>query len=105
MDIQDVYRRLQELGLVGSQVEFSRLWLGKSARYYSSLLARQHQPSLGTLTALQHRIRRTLEFTDAGSSPPLASLLARLDADVAKRIVCDGVIRRSGSSLRTGRGA
>jgi hypothetical protein len=69
------------------------------------MLARQQQPSLGTLTALQHRIRRTLEFTDAGSSPPLASLLTRLDADVAKRIVCDGITRRSGPLLSNGQGA
>ena len=105
MPINEIYQALHTLGLVSSQVEFSRLWLGKSARYYSSLLARQHQPSLGTLGALQHRIRRTLEFTEAGASIPLATLLTRLDAEVARRIVCDPALRRTGPSLRTGRGA
>lgn len=88
MDIQDVYRTLQQLGLVRSQIEFSRLWLGKSARYYSSILARQQQPSLGTLTTLQFRLRNTLaHINDPGAESAIFSSLNRLDKHVILRTI------------------
>ena len=88
MRIQDIYRALNELGLVRSQMEFSRIWLGKSARYYSSLLSRQQEPSVGTLTALLFRLRNTLAHTsEVQARSTVSMLIERLNNYIALRVI------------------
>lgn len=52
MEINIVFEQMREAGLVNSQMEFSAVWLGRSDRYYSHLIAEQREPGLATLSAL-----------------------------------------------------
>lgn len=95
MRIQDIYRALNELGLVRSQMEFSRLWLGRSARYYSSLLARQQEPSVGTLSGLLFRLRNILAHTnEVGARTTIFSLIQRLEKHVGLRSIIPATTHR-----------
>ncbi|WP_367272892.1 DUF6626 family protein [Devosia sp.] len=88
MRVQEIFEVLTDMGLVRSQMEFSRIWLGKSPRYYSSLLARQQQPSVGTLTGLLFRLRNMLNHTNDGETrSAISSLIQRLDSHVAVRSI------------------
>lgn len=88
MKIQEVFQVLFDLGLVRSQMEFSRIWLGKSARYYSSLLARQQQPSVGTLTGLLFRLRNIWAHTnEVEARTAIFLLIERLESLVALRSI------------------
>lgn len=94
MRVQEIFETLADLGLVRSQMEFSRIWLGKSPRYYSSLLARQQQPSVGTLTGLLFRLRNILAHTsEAGSRIAIFELIQRLERHVALRVVYSPALR------------
>ncbi|WP_108459686.1 DUF6626 family protein [Devosia naphthalenivorans] len=95
MKIQNVYQILQELGLVRSQMEFSRLWLCKSPRYYSSLLARRQEPSIGTLTGLIFRLRNILVHTNKGGDwSAIFTLIQHLELHVGNRVVMDTALRQ-----------
>ena len=88
MRIEEIYQTLNEQGLVRSQMEFSRIWLGKSPRYYSSLLAKQHQPSVCTLTSLHFRLRNVLDQIPAGRfQQEIASLAQRLEHYITLRAI------------------
>ncbi|WP_373289367.1 DUF6626 family protein [Rhizobium wenxiniae] len=39
MKITLIYESFKEFGLTQSQLEFSRIWLGRSPRYYSHLVS------------------------------------------------------------------
>lgn len=52
MVLEETYRRLYEQGLTSSNVDFSRKWLNKSARYMSMLRASGREPSVDTLARL-----------------------------------------------------
>ncbi|WP_407060019.1 DUF6626 family protein [Devosia epidermidihirudinis] len=94
MHIEEIYRTLSEQGLVRSQMEFSRLWLGRSARYYSSMLARQHQPSVGALAGLLFRLRNVhAHTTEARSRKSISLLIQELERHLADRIVFDRLAR------------
>lgn len=100
MRVQEIFEVLADMGLVRSQMEFSRIWLGKSPRYYSSLLAKQHQPSVGTLTGLLFRLRNTLAHTNEGAiRSAIFALIQRLDRHVAVRSITSSTTR----SVRQGR--
>jgi hypothetical protein len=58
MEIKDIYARMRELQLASSQVQFSTVWLGRSPRYYSQLLATRREPSVGALMGLANRLGR-----------------------------------------------
>jgi len=86
MRIEEIYQTLNQQGLVRSQMEFSCIWLGKSPRYYSSLLAKQHQPSVGTLAGLLFRLRNILDHTkEAGARFAIFSLIERLERHMQLR--------------------
>lgn len=90
MEIEVIYRTLTKLGLVRSQVEFSRVWLGRSARYYSSMLAGKHRPGLGTLSALLFRLRRVQStLADPRTEAAIAEVSDRLERYVALRAICN----------------
>lgn len=94
MRIQDVFDMLVSLQLVRSQMEFSRIWLGRSPRYYSSLLAREQQPSVGTLTGLLFRLRNILDHTsEGGVRSAIFMLIQRLEKHVTLRSIAHRVTR------------
>jgi hypothetical protein len=100
MRVQEIFEILANMGLVRSQMEFSRIWLGKSPRYYSSLLARQQQPSVGTLTGLLFRLRNIMAHTNEGEArSAIFTLIQRLERYVAVRSITSSTPR----SVRQGR--
>lgn len=48
-ELETIFDDLRQLGLVRSQYDFSRDWLGQSESYYSSLKARKGKPSAEAL--------------------------------------------------------
>jgi hypothetical protein len=94
MKIKDIYGELRKFGLTCSQVEFSRIWLGRSDRYYSYLIASQREPGLATLNGIWWRIDSLVR-----SSPTrivqLEPLKDAIAADIARRAITDRQ-RRSG---------
>lgn len=58
MKIKDIYEALRADGLTSSQMEFSRIWLGRSPRYYSHLIAVDREPGLATLCGISWRLKR-----------------------------------------------
>jgi hypothetical protein len=82
MDIRTIYETLHDLGYTSSQVEFSKDWLGRSTRYYSHLIACAQEPGLGTLVALEWRIRMRLQ-----SEPRLATTLEALRKHIDTRAI------------------
>lgn len=94
MRIQEVFEMLVSLHLVRSQMEFSQLWLGRSARYYSSMLARQHQPSVGTLTGLLFRLRNILDhINEFGVRSAIFALIQRLEKYLVLRVIAGKAFR------------
>jgi hypothetical protein len=91
MRIQEVFDILTELGVVQSQMEFSRIWLGKSPRYYSSILARHQQPGIGTLTALAFRLRAVLKHAvNRETYRVLSEIREKLEFHIAVRSITNG---------------
>lgn len=58
MNVSEIYDSMRAMGLAGSQVQFSTVWLGRSARYYSQLIASGREPSVGALLGLANRLGR-----------------------------------------------
>lgn len=56
MRLTEMYNKLSSMNLASSQIQFSRVWLGRSPRYYSHLVAEQQEPGLATLVGLHWRI-------------------------------------------------
>ncbi|WP_152529620.1 DUF6626 family protein [Aliihoeflea sp. 2WW] len=84
MDIRTIYETLNKLGYANSQVEFSRFWLGRSARYYSHLIAAGREPGLGTLVALEWRLMTLLD-----GQPRICGLLEDLRNHISSRSITD----------------
>lgn len=58
MEITTIYNALLASGFTRSQMEFSRIWLGRSPRYYSHLIAVKREPGLATLCAIFWRLKQ-----------------------------------------------
>jgi hypothetical protein len=81
MSIENIYNLLRKLNFVESQETFSRIYLGKSNRYYSMLMAANRKPSSAALTHLVSRLKQLVD--EEGND-----LLARLNAkDHIERIL------------------
>ena len=83
MKVIEIYERIRKLGLVSSQVEFSRVWLGRSDRYYSNLIAVRREPSVGTLCGITWRI----ETIAAHAGDERRKLLMAIKTELSQRIV------------------
>ncbi|WP_373279276.1 DUF6626 family protein [Aurantimonas coralicida] len=90
MKISDVYRELSSAEFARSQLEFSEIWLGRSKRYYSHLLAEGREPGIGTLIALEGRLRRQAGIA---VQPEDRELLRRLGQRLRLHIETRGLIR------------
>ena len=51
-EFKKIYQELKKLGLVNSQYDFSRNWLGQSNSYYSVIKSRNDQLSASALLTL-----------------------------------------------------
>ncbi|MCZ7890068.1 hypothetical protein O9X99_00100 [Agrobacterium salinitolerans] len=88
MKIKDIYEALRADGLTSSQMEFSRIWLGRSPRYYSHLIAVDREPGLATLCGISWRLKRMR----LDNYPALLDFQQKLASEIARRAVTD--IRR-----------
>ncbi|OJY74992.1 DUF6626 family protein [Rhizobium sp. 60-20] len=88
MKVKDIYERLRAAELADSQMKFSQIWLGRSRRYYSHLIAVGREPGLATLCGISLRLgRMPLE-----KYPTLLELKQQLASEIARRAITD--IRR-----------
>jgi hypothetical protein len=58
MSLRQIYNSLNDIGLVGSQRQFSRDWLQRQPSYFSSSEARSREPSLEVLLVLYNKLWR-----------------------------------------------
>jgi hypothetical protein len=82
MGISEIYHLLLEFGVINTQAEFSELFLGRSPRYLSYLLATQSEPPAEVYIALALRLDRLAR--EWMNLPHLRSRGEKL-ADVAAR--------------------
>lgn len=88
MKIKDIYNALRDAGLTNSQMEFSQIWLGRSPRYYSHLIAVGREPGLATLCGIAWR----LKGLPLESYPGLLELQHKLTDAIDRRAITE--IRR-----------
>lgn len=88
MTVKQIYETMLASGLTSSQVEFSRIWLGRSPRYYSHLIATRREPGLATLCGIVWR----LDQMPLSGKPALLELKQRLGDEIDRRAITD--IRR-----------
>lgn len=85
MKIKDIYEAMHADGLTNSQMEFSRIWLGRSPRYYSHLLAVGREPGLATLCAISWRLKRIRLATH----PTLLEFQQQIANEIERRAITD----------------
>lgn len=90
MRIKEIYEAMYADGLTSSQMEFSRIWLGRSPRYYSHLVAVGREPGIATLCGIAWRLERML----LSGNPALLEFKQKLTSEIERRAITD--IRRSG---------
>lgn len=90
MEIKEIYEALRADGLTSSQMEFSRIWLGRSPRYYSHLIAVGREPGLATLCGISWRLNRMR----LDEYPTLLEFQQKLTSEIERRAITD--VRRSG---------
>ncbi|MEB3047683.1 DUF6626 family protein [Rhizobium mulingense] len=91
MKIKDIFEALRADGLTNSQMEFSRIWLGRSPRYYSHLIAVGREPGLATLCGISWRLKRMrLE-----AYPTLLEFQQQLANEIERRAITDIRLHRS----------
>ena len=97
MKIKQLYEALSNLGLTSSQMEFSRIWLGRSPRYYSHLLATQREPGIATLCGIGWRLER-LAAASATRSEELLAIKQAIADHIEHRAITDRKRRNRQSS-------
>lgn len=85
MKIKDIYEALRADGLTSSQMEFSRIWLGRSPRYYSHLIAVDREPGLATLCGISWRLKRM----QLENYPALLDFKQKLASEIERRAITD----------------
>lgn len=90
MKIKDIYEALRTDGLTSSQMEFSRIWLGRSPRYYSHLIAIDREPGLATLCGISWRLKRMR----LDNYPALLDFQRKLASEIERRAITDVRRRR-----------
>lgn len=88
MKVKEIYEAMAAAGLANSQMEFSQVWLGRSPRYYSHLIATQREPGLATLCGISWRLDRM----PLSRKPVLLELKQQLVDEINRRAITD--IRR-----------
>lgn len=85
MKIKEIYEAMYADGLTSSQMEFSRIWLGRSPRYYSHLIAVGREPGLATLCGISWRLNRMR----LGGYPALLEFQQQLANEIERRAITD----------------
>ncbi|WP_350225077.1 DUF6626 family protein [Agrobacterium sp. fls2-241-TYG-188a] len=85
MKIKDIYEFMATAGLASSQMEFSSVWLGRSPRYYSHLIAVDREPGLATLCGVSWR----LKGMRLDAQPELLEFQQKLSMEIDRRAVTD----------------
>lgn len=98
MTVKEIYEQMSASGLASSQMEFSRIWLGRSPRYYSHLIAKRREPGVATLAALIWRLDALLARTPREDGR-LLKLKQQLVDLVQRRVITD---RRKPQNHRNG---
>lgn len=89
MKLIEIYSALQQAELTKSQMEFSKIWLGRSPRYYSHLLATQREPGLATLCGIVWRLERFADGVPSRRADELLELKQAINAHIARRAIVD----------------
>ena len=90
MKLREVYEQMKLLDLVESQLQFSEIWLGRSPRYFSHLLAENREPGIATLAALAWRLRQTAEsMNDSPIRRCMLIISIELHNNVSSRMITD----------------
>ncbi len=92
MKIKDVFETMQSSGLASSQMEFSSIWLGRSPRYYSHLIAVGREPGLATLYGIKWRLEQLQARSSSVPDPALLEFQQKLASEIDRRAITD--IRR-----------
>jgi hypothetical protein len=90
MKVKEIYEAMAAAGLANSQMEFSQIWLGRSPRYYSHLIATQREPGLATLCGIVWR----LDQMSLSGNPALLEIKQNIASEIERRAITD--VRRSG---------
>ena len=85
MRIKEIYEAMRADGLTSSQMEFSRIWLGRSPRYYSHLIAVGREPGLATLCGISWRLDRMR----LNGYPALLEFQQQLTSEIERRAITD----------------
>lgn len=93
MTIKEIYETMHRAGLTSSQMDFSRIWLGRSPRYYSHLIATQREPGLATLCGITWRLGRLIEKSKRQPNSSLLNLKQGLSDHIERRAIT-GIRRR-----------
>lgn len=88
MTVKEIYEQMSASGLASSQMEFSCIWLGRSPRYYSHLIAKRREPGVATLSALIWRLDALLARTPCEDGR-LLELKQQLVELVQRRVITD----------------
>lgn len=87
MILVEVYDALRAAGCIGSQREFSTLWLGRQPSYLSSMAARTGSRTVSTEVLLTLIARLQRYAVDAGPHRRVIEpLAARVMAEISTRI-------------------
>ncbi|WP_442880213.1 DUF6626 family protein [Aurantimonas sp. A2-1-M11] len=101
--IHYTYKQLLAEGFTRSQVHFSAVWLGRSPRYYSNLIATRREPGVATLNALSCRLLRVAFHVNASQSAKvLLDLAGKLDDEIFRRAIFSIPRRRTPPSSTSG---
>lgn len=87
--IRDIYGTMKAAGLTNSQVDFSRIWLGRSDRYYSHLIAVGHEPGLATLCGIKWRLEQLRSQSKSAPDPTLLELQHQIASEIERRAITD----------------
>jgi len=85
MKVKEIYEVMAAAGLANSQMAFSQIWLGRSPRYYSHLIATQREPGLATLCGIVWR----LDQMPLNGKPALLELQQQLADEINRRAITD----------------
>ena len=90
-DINRIYNQLKFYGLVINQFDFSTHWLGQCRSYFSSMKARDAEPSTEAALALVARLRSYNEHLRTSDKPRTCAHFGQMsqmleqDADLIER--------------------
>jgi hypothetical protein len=68
MYLENLYQEMRAAQLVASAYEFSEKYLGRSRNYYSVLKARNMEPSIGAILALEYALQKQVDIAGSAST-------------------------------------